>query len=225
MAVLLELRDCRLAYPSDRKNQPDRLALAVDELTLREGDRVALLGRSGAGKSTLLRHLRDGLADSASWCPQQAALVPQLKVFHNIFAGALERHSGFANLKNLLLPSPRFREEIATLAQPLGIRELLWTKAEELSGGQKQRVAIARALYQRKPVLLADEPVSALDRRQGRDILDLLSRRHGTSVIAMHNASLALEVCNRVIGLGDQRVLFDSPVDQLDPDTIERLYR
>jgi len=225
MAVLLELQECRLTYPNETKNAADKLALAIDHLTIRKGDRIALLGRSGAGKSTLLRHIREQLADRASWCPQQASLVPQLKAFHNIFSGGLERHSGFVNLRNLLLPSPRFRAEIGELADRLGIADLLWTKAGELSGGQQQRVAIARALFQQKSVLLADEPVSALDRLQGHKVLELLASRHSTSVIALHNAQLALKVCNRVIGLKDRKILFDCPADQLDTEVIERLYQ
>lgn len=225
MATLLELKDCRLTYPNNRKGEADRLALHVDHLSIREGDRIALLGKSGSGKSTLLRHIRSNLGNRASWCPQQASLVPQLKAFHNIYAGALERHSGFVNLKNLFLPSPRFKAEVAALAEPLDIADLLWTKAGELSGGQQQRVAIARALYQQKPVLLADEPVSALDRLQGRALLELLASRHHTSVIALHNAQLALAVCNRVVGLKDRKVLLDCPVEQLDDETIGRLYR
>ncbi|MBB3063315.1 ATP-binding cassette domain-containing protein [Microbulbifer rhizosphaerae] len=225
MSALLELKDCRLTYPSNARNEADKLALAIDHLTIREGDRIALLGKSGAGKSTLLRHIRHQLADRASWCPQDASLVPQLKVFHNIYSGALDRHSGFVNLTNLLLPSSHFEAEITALAEPLGISELLWTKADELSGGQQQRVAIARALYQQKPILLADEPVSALDKLQGREILELLVSRHDTSVIAMHNAQLALTVCNRVIGLKDQKLFLDCPVDQLSADSIGQLYQ
>ncbi|QIB64203.1 ATP-binding cassette domain-containing protein [Kineobactrum salinum] len=225
MSLLLELKDCRLNYPSNVKGEDDKLALAIDHLSIRAGDRIALLGKSGAGKSTLLRHIRSQLSDRASWCPQDASLVPQLKVFHNICSGALDRHSGFVNLKNLLLPSSRFKAEVAALAEPLGISAWLWTKADELSGGQQQRVAIARALYQQKPILLADEPVSALDKLQGQRILELLASRHGTSVIAMHNAELVLAVCNRVIGLKDQRILLDCRVDQLGAEAIRQLYQ
>ncbi len=225
MSVLLELKDCRLTYPSNIKSEEDKLTLAIDHLTIREGDRVALLGKSGAGKSTLLRHIRRQLAGRTSWCPQDASLVPQLKAFHNIYSGALDRHSGLVNLKNLLLPSSHSRTEIAALAKPLGLSAVLWTKADELSGGQQQRVAIARALYQQKPILLADEPVSALDKLQGQEILDLLASHHGTSVIAMHNAELVLTVCNRVIGLKDRQIFLDCPVDQLGTESIRQLYQ
>lgn len=225
MTVLVELSQCRLTYPSDTKGEGDWLALEVDHLTVRAGERIALLGKSGAGKSTLLRHLRRELAGQASWCPQEPGLVPQLKVFHNIFSGALDRHSALENLRNLLLPSPRHKSEITRLAEPLGIADLLWSKAGELSGGQQQRVALARALYQHKPLLLADEPVSALDRIQGEAILSLLLERHTTSIIALHNAPLALDLCDRVIALQDRRVLFDLPTSEVHPDNIQRLYQ
>lgn len=225
MPVLIELSQCRLTYASDIKGEPEKLALNIDHLSIGEGERIAILGKSGAGKSTLLRHLRRALAGQASWCPQEPCLVPQLKVFHNIFSGALERHSGLTNLKNLLLPSPRYKSEITRLAAPLGIAELLWNKAGELSGGQQQRVAIARALFQRKPVLLADEPISALDRMQGRAILHSLLDQHSTSVIALHNAPLALELCERAIGLRDRQILFDCPATDVSPETLQRLYQ
>jgi len=225
MGELLELRDCRLTYPSDDRRGGDVVALAIERLSIRSGDRIALLGRSGAGKSTLLRHLRLQLGNSASWCPQQAALVPQLKAFHNIYSGALERHSALVNLKNLLLPSPRFKADIAALAEPLGIRDLLWSKANTLSGGQQQRVAVARCLYQHKSILLADEPVAALDKRQGRAVLELLLQRHDTAIVALHDAQLAAQLCNRIIGLKDGGLLFDCTADQLDAAAIEQLYR
>ncbi|SDK63739.1 ATP-binding cassette domain-containing protein [Microbulbifer yueqingensis] len=225
MPVLVELNSSRLTYPGERRQDPERLALAVDHLTIMEGERIALLGKSGAGKSTLLRHIRRLLPGGASWCPQQASLVPQLKAFHNIYAGSLERHAALTNLANLLYPLRRFRTEITEVAEPLGIAGLLWTKAGELSGGQQQRVAIARALYQQKPILLADEPVAALDRRQGEAVLRLMLEQHSTAVVAMHNAGLALQLCTRVIGLKDQRVVLDCPAAEADGAAIERLYR
>ncbi|GAA5526099.1 ABC transporter ATP-binding protein YxdL [Microbulbifer aestuariivivens] len=225
MTVLLELEQCRLSYPGQGRGEPEQLALNIDHLRIRAGERVAVLGKSGSGKSTLLRHLRRQLPQRASWCPQDPSLVPQLKVFHNIFSGALARHSALVNLRNLLLPAPRFREEIAALAAPLGIDDLLWRKSAELSGGQQQRTAIARALYQRRDVLLADEPVSALDRVQGRAILQLLLNAHHSSVIALHNAPLALELCDRIIGLKGGQLLFDCPASDADADAIQRLYQ
>ena len=225
MRVLFELRDCRLSYPNERKGLPDKLALSIDRLVIHAGERVALLGRSGSGKSTLLRHLRERQVSTTSWCPQQASLVPQLSAFHNIYAGALDRHSGFTNLKNLLLPSAQFKAEIAELAEPLGIADLLWRKADELSGGQQQRVAVARCLYQQKAVLLADEPVAALDKRQGKHILSRLVNQHASAIIALHDAPLALDVCNRVIGLKDHKVVLDCPAGEVSTEAIERLYR
>lgn len=225
MTVLFELRDCQLSYPSERKGQPDKPALYIERLVIHAGERVALLGKSGSGKSTLLRHLRKLKIDSSSWCPQQASLVPQLTAFHNIYSGALDRHSGFTNIKNLLLPSAQFKAEIAALAEPLGIGDLLWSKAGELSGGQQQRVAVARCLYQQKPVLLADEPVSALDKLQGGDILSHLVSQHATSILALHDAPMALNICDRVIGLRGGAVLIDCPASELSAQATERLYR
>ncbi|WP_237059371.1 ATP-binding cassette domain-containing protein [Microbulbifer sediminum] len=225
MTIAIELRDCDLSYPAPHTDQPEQLALHIGHLAIREGDHIALLGRSGSGKSTLLRHLRSQLPYAASWCPQESSLVPQLKAFHNIYAGGLDRYSGLANLKTLFLPSAGRKAEIGEIATALGIDELLWRKTDELSGGQQQRVAVARALYQRKPLLLADEPVSALDRQQGEQVLTHLLGQHTTAVVALHHADLGLRTCNRVIGLKDRQIQFDTPVDQLHEDALRRLYQ
>lgn len=219
------LSDYSLSYASDRKGEAAKCILHIEHLSIRPGDHIALLGKSGAGKTSLLQHLRRLMAGQASWCPQQPSLVPQLKVFHNIYCGALARHSAFTNLKNLLLPVARFKTQIHSLATPLGIDDLLWSKAQDLSGGQQQRVAIARCLYQQKPYLLADEPVSALDKTQGQAILAQLIGRHHSSVVALHDAQLALALCNRVIGLKDQAIVIDCPVAELTPDILQQLYQ
>ncbi|UHQ54380.1 MULTISPECIES: ATP-binding cassette domain-containing protein [Microbulbifer] len=225
MPIAIELHDCDLSYPAPDAGGPEQLALRIGHLAIREGDRIALLGRSGSGKSTLLRHLRSQLPGTASWCPQETSLVPQLKAFHNIYAGGLDRHSGLANLRTLFLPSATCKAEIGEIAAALGIDELLWRKTDELSGGQQQRVAVARALYQQNPFLLADEPVSALDRQQGERVLTHLLGQHTTAVVALHQADLGLRTCNRVIGLQDRRIQFDLPVEQLEESALRRLYQ
>ena len=222
---IIEVRNQKLTYPAARKNQPPMLALAVDSLVIQQGDHIALLGKSGVGKSTLLKFLRNELADNASWCPQQTLLVPQLKVYHNIYSGSLTRHPHWLNLKNLFFPTAKFVQEITELTKPLGIDDLLWQHADELSGGQQQRVAIARSLYQRKPTLLADEPISALDKQQGPLILKKQMAQHSTSITALHDAALAKQLCNRIIGLKDKKILFDLAVDDVTDKELNRLYQ
>lgn len=181
------------------------------DLTIRAGECVALMGRSGAGKSTLLGLLYDQRPADIALVPQAAALVKTLSVFHNVYMGRLDRHSTSYNLRNLIWPVP---DELAAVADVLALVDLaekIREPAGSLSGGQQQRTSVARALYNGRPVLLGDEPVSALDRVQARAILRLLRQQHETLVLAMHDVSLALEFADRIVVLEHGRKVIDQP--------------
>lgn len=194
-------------------------------LNIQQGEKVALLGVSGAGKSTLLEAMRLQQPDQVAWCPQQGALVPMLSVFHNIYMGALDRHSPLYNLTNLIRPLQRELQAVAQLAGELGIIEKLRISVDRLSGGQAQRTALGRALFSQRPVLLADEPVSSVDEQQAQSLLTLALSRHDTAVVALHDRELALHCCDRIIGLKDGQILIDAPSDQLSLPLLDVLYR
>lgn len=194
-------------------------------LNIQQGEKVALLGVSGAGKSTLLEAMRLQQPDQVAWCPQQGALVPMLSVFHNIYMGALDRHSPLYNLTNLIRPLQRELHAVAQLASELGISEKLRISVDRLSGGQAQRTALGRALFSQRPVLLADEPVSSVDEQQAQSLLTLALSRHDTAVVALHDRELALHCCDRIIGLKDGQILIDAPSDQLSLPLLDVLYR
>lgn len=203
------------------------VVLADFRLTIAPGERVALLGRSGAGKSTLLAAIRAQLIQAgrkAALVPQDHALVPVLSAFHNIYMGRLNQHSVLHNLITLIRPFQNDRAQIAPFAAALGIEDLLHKSVDELSGGQKQRTAVGRALYAGGDVLLADEPVSALDEMQAPQVLETLLSAFPSSVIALHDVALASQFCTRLIGLKHGRVLFDVPAGAQDPDAIADLY-
>jgi phosphonate transport system ATP-binding protein len=94
-----------------------------------------------------------------------------------------------------------------------------------LSGGQQQRIAVGRAVYRGSDVILADEPVSAIDPHQAGAVLDLIKSRMGTVILAMHDVQLALEHFPRVIGLRDGGVFFDKPSAQVGDEDLAELYR
>jgi phosphonate transport system ATP-binding protein len=93
-----------------------------------------------------------------------------------------------------------------------------------LSGGQQQRVSVARALYNGRPVLVGDEPVSALDPRQGAAILAELAATHGTLILALHDAGLALAACDRIVVLEAGRIVLDAPAGEVDPARLRPYY-
>lgn len=194
-------------------------------LCINHGERVALVGKSGVGKSTLLKYLRDLQHKQTAWCPQQSGLVPMLSVYHNIYMGALHRHNSFYNLANLIRPMSQPLQEVAQLSEQLLLRDNLLTSVDRLSGGQQQRTAIGRALYQRQPVFLGDEPVTAVDDYQANELLNLIAQHHSTIVLALHDINQALRVCDRIIGLKDQQIALDAPSASLSVADLAPLYQ
>lgn len=201
-----------------------RPVLSGIDLTVRRGERVALLGRSGAGKSTLIGLIHAQGPAQVALVPQASALVHPLSVFHNVYMGRLDRRSTWHNLRTLVLPARADVDEVRAVLGGLGLAEKLFARAGELSGGQQQRVSVARALYNGRPILLADEPVSALDRQQGAAVLELLCARHETLVVALHDVGLALAHTDRVVVLENGRIVLDAPSRGLDAAMLAPFY-
>lgn len=193
-------------------------------LTVKQGEQVALVGKSGAGKSTLIRLIHERVNRESSLVPQDLGLVNALPVFHNVFMGQLDKHTTWYNTLTLIRPFSRNRDEVRELLKALGMAEKLWLPTASLSGGQRQRVAIARALYRDAPVLLADEPISALDGPMAHLVMELLKERFQTSVIALHDVEMALKYCSRIVGIQDGQVALDEPSKRLTAADITSLY-
>ncbi|MEQ5815131.1 ATP-binding cassette domain-containing protein [Marinobacter sp. NFXS11] len=193
-------------------------------LKVKEGEQVALVGKSGAGKSTLIRLIHERVNRESSLVPQDLGLVNALPVFHNVFMGQLDKHSTWYNTLTLIRPFSKNRDEVRELLKALGMPEKLWLPTASLSGGQRQRVAIARALYRKAPVLLADEPISALDGPMAHLVMELLKKRFQTSVIALHDVEMALKYCSRIVGIQDGQVALDESTERLSATDITSLY-
>lgn len=229
----------------------DAPAVADLDLEVAAGERVALIGPSGAGKTTILA-LAAGLVlpsegrvhvhgvDSTLLArrrhrptrsrigiiSQDFALVGPLRVASNVAAGRLGRWSWPQAARSLVRPGPI--DEIRAALDAVGIGEKLWERADQLSGGQQQRTAIARALFQEPDLLLADEPVSALDPARSAAVMEVLAERsagRGRAMVAsMHDAPLALRTCDRVVALRHGRVCFDLPSSQVSDEHLGDLY-
>ena len=184
-------------------------------LSIEPGVRVAIIGRSGAGKSTLLNTIYRRYPEHAALIPQASALVANLSVFHNVFMGCLDRHSTLYNLRTLVWPAAAEIASVARVLESVGLEEKLFAKAGELSGGQQQRTSVARAMLNGRPIVLGDEPVSALDRVQGGGVLRVLCQRHETKIFAMHDIRLALEHSDRIVLLEAGRIVLDEPSNHL----------
>ena len=217
MTLLLDLHDESVGFAG----QPVLRGIA---LQVRLGERLAVMGRSGAGKSTLLHLIYVRLADQAALVPQAAALVGTLSVFHNVYMGRLDRHPAWRNLRMLAWPA---RAEVAAVRDTLdavGLADKLFARAGTLSGGQQQRTSIARALYNGRPVVIGDEPVSALDRHQGATVLRRMADAHATMILALHDVPLALEHASRIVVLEAGRIALDAPAASLREADLARFY-
>ncbi|TKW68431.1 MAG: ATP-binding cassette domain-containing protein [Paracoccus denitrificans] len=197
------------------------------DFTLDEGERVVLLGASGAGKSTLLAAIYRQMTTAhtrVALVPQDHGLVPQLSVRRNVYMGRLDDHGGLVNLLRLIhLPHP-VRARIDTVLSPLGLSDFATRPVEALSGGQRQRTALGRALYRGGEVIVADEPVSAVDAVQAQDIMSLIAAHFQTALIALHDVELARSFATRIVGLRGGRILFDAASDQVSDGQIGALY-
>ncbi|MBB4868070.1 phosphonate transport system ATP-binding protein [Pseudomonas nitritireducens] len=226
-------------------------SLAGIDLSVEAGERVAIIGPSGAGKTTLLRILATALKPAAGsyellgaqpWALSSAArqrlrsrialvhqappLPPRQRVVTAVLAGRLGQWPLWKSLASLLYPVDRAgaRGEL----QRLDLADKLFERCDQLSGGQLQRVGIARALYQQAEVLLADEPVSAMDPVLAGHTLGVLTRevqnRDVTLVASLHAVDLALEHFPRIVGVRDGRIAFDKPAANVSPEDLRALY-
>src|SRR5262249_3964915 len=219
----------------------DRPVLHGVSVNVAEGELLAVLGANGSGKSTLLRAAA-GLVPATGAVTiagrprgrldvamvfQQIHLVRRTSVLDNVCGGALGR----LPLRQSLVPAlfPRaVREEAMACLDRVGLADRAHDRAGRLSGGQQQRVAIARALCQRARVVLADEPVSALDPAASEQVMRLLaSLAHddGIAVAAvLHQPALPRRYSDRILGLMGGRVSLDVPAADLGAVEVEALY-
>lgn len=214
-------------------------ALDGVDLVVEPSSVVALCGPSGSGKSTLL-HLVGGLdsADGGEVVVDGTALAglrpAQLSAHRRRMGFVFQRFNLLPALSardNVLAPTLPFRvafdrrERADELLAAVGLGGREQALPAELSGGQQQRVAIARALVNDPAVLLADEPTGSLDSVTGDEVLalllDLRRRRGATLLIATHDAAVAAR-CDRVVTLGDGRVVDDADLRSSDLDAVRR---
>lgn len=220
---ILRCEGIRKVYGTDLNQVTalDHIDLSVDK-----GEFVAIVGASGSGKSTLLhilgsvdkpsegRVLIDG-ADISALNQTKAAIFRRRKVgivyqFYNLIPTiAVRRNILMPLLLDKKKPNQEYFEQVVKV---LGIGDKLEFLPNQLSGGQQQRAAIARALLYRPALLLADEPTGNLDRKNSREIIDMLklSNRslNQTILLITHDEKIALEA-DRIVTIEDGKILRD----------------
>ena len=229
-------------------------ALNSIELTINEGECVAIVGPSGGGKTTLLNILNSSIKPSTgkviiqgknstnytprelksvrsriSLIPQNLALVDSFRVWQNVITGKIGQHGFLKLLKNLTIPAKEQLTEIHSILNRVGIEEKLFSITKNLSGGQKQRVAVARSIFQSPAAILADEPVSSVDPARAKNLVELLikisNEENTTLLMSLHNLDLAMEKFPRVIGIRNGTVCFDRSPDQISKKELQELYQ
>jgi ABC-type lipoprotein export system ATPase subunit len=221
-APLLEIDNVRREFDDGQV-----LALRGVNLTIQEGEYVAIMGSSGSGKSTLLSLL--GALDTPNsgeirYRGQPLSTYPDLGQFR-------AKHLGFIFQSFLLLPTltalenvlvpmfempwprPERQRRAAELLEAVGMGHRLNHMPEKLSGGERQRVAIARSLANEPSILLADEPTGNLDTQNAAQIMDLLRsvhhQRKNTMILVTHDPAIA-KTADRIITMRDGQVVEDT---------------
>ena len=233
MEHLIELKDIYKIYPMGEETVH---ALDGVNITIDQGEFVAIVGSSGSGKSTAMNiigcldvptsgtyHLGgvdvstmedDQQADIRNkmlgFIFQQYNLIPKLSVLENVELPLL--YAG--------VPADQRRERAIRSLERVGLADKKKNLPSQLSGGQEQRVSIARALAGDPSVILADEPTGALDSKTGREVLGFLkklNREGDTVVLITHDNSIAVKA-DRIIRLQDGKVIYDG--DAHDPRAV-----
>ncbi|MFH1511971.1 MAG: phosphonate ABC transporter ATP-binding protein [Bacillota bacterium] len=232
-------------YPNGVQGLKD-VSLKIDQ-----GEFVAIIGLSGAGKSTLIRTINrmidvtDGqvLVDGVDVMTLRGKTLRRFRrhigmVFQSF--NLVTRSTVIKNVLTSMVPDMDFlsvlfgiftkKQELAALAalDKVGILEKAYTRCDQLSGGQQQRVALARTLNQNPTIILADEPVAALDPVTANQVMNDFKRINRemniTILINIHHVDLALEFADRVIGIREGRIVYDGPVEQVTDDILDEIY-
>jgi putative ABC transport system ATP-binding protein len=203
------------------------------DLSVEDGEMVAIMGSSGSGKSTLLNII--GMLDEADegeyildGVPIKNLTEKKAAIYRNKFLGFIFQSFNLINYKNALdnvalplyyqgLKRQERQEKALFHLGKVGLKDWAHHLPNELSGGQKQRVAIARALAANPKLLLADEPTGALDTTTSYEIMDFIQSLNDegkTILIVTHEDDIA-HMCKRIVRLKDGVIMEDVKVEQV----------
>jgi putative ABC transport system ATP-binding protein len=227
---MLEIRQLHKSYPIGDSSLH---VLKGIDLTVENGEMVAIMGSSGSGKSTLLNII--GMLDEADsgdyildGLPIKNLTEKKAAVYRNKFLGFIFQSFNLINYKNALenvaLPlyyqgmKRKERQELAMFhLEKVGLANWAHHLPKELSGGQNQRVAIARALAANPKLLLADEPTGALDSSTSREIMEFIQQLNDdgkTILMVTHEEDIA-NMCKRIVRLRDGVIMEDKEIEQV----------
>ena len=220
-------------------------------LKIKQGEFVGIIGPSGSGKSTMLMSFVGGikvfsgkfqvldfnlhkikkknlvkLRENIGFIFQGYNLVDRISVLDNVISGMLKD----IPMARAIIKYYKKRElkKVHEYLKIVDIEKHAMKRCDELSGGQRQRVAIARALAGEPKIILADEPISALDPKSATKVMEILAKVNKTyevTIIAnLHHIEVAQQYCNRIIGINNGHIVFDGRNEELTDEVIEQIY-
>ena len=242
---MIEFKDVCKRYPNGY------MALKDINLTINDGEFVAIIGLSGAGKSTLIRTINrmhditegtltvDGtdvmklrgkelrrFRRGIGMIFQSFNLITRTTVMKNVLTAFVPDLPWFRSTFGIFTKDEKMRALQAL--DTMGILDKAYVRADQLSGGQQQRVALARTLTQDPKIILADEPVASLDPVTAKQVMDdfkRINRETGMTVlINIHHVDLALRYCTRVVGIRAGEIVYDGPTEQVTQEVLDAIY-
>lgn len=242
---MIEFKNVYKTYPNGFT------ALKNVNLNIEQGEFVAIIGLSGAGKSTILRcinrmhDIQQGTltVDGVDVESLSGKALRRFRRKVGMIFQSFNLVSRSTVIKNVLtadvpdMPFWRVLFVIFTKEQKLralesldkvGILDKAYTRCDQLSGGQQQRVALARTLNQNPSIILADEPVASLDPVTARQVMSDFVRINKeykiTILLNIHHVDLALNYCDRVIGVRAGEIVFDGPASSITQEQLDEVY-
>ena len=242
---MIEFKNVYKTYPNGFT------ALKDINLQIEQGEFVAVIGLSGAGKSTILRCINrmhdvtsgtltvDGVDVNTLKGKELRKFRRKVGMIFQSF-NLVSRSTAIKNVLTAEVPEMNFfrvlfgifnKEQKMHALESLdkvGILSKAYTRCDQLSGGQQQRVALARTLNQNPQIILADEPVASLDpimaRQVMKDFVRINKDYNITILLNIHHVDLALQYCDRVIGVREGQIVFDGPAGTITQEQIDEVY-
>ena len=243
---MIEFKKVGKIYPNGTKGLID-----VD-LKIEQGEFVAIIGLSGSGKSTLIRcvnkmhEITSGelivndvdvkkLSGSdirtfrrkIGMIFQSFNLVTRTTVIKNVLTAFVPDLTGFRKFFGIFSKECKIKSLEAL--DKVDMLEKAYVRVDQLSGGQQQRVALARALGQNPQIILADEPVAALDPVTSNQVMEdfrkINKENKITILLNIHDVDLALKYCDRVIGINKGRIVYDGKSSDITKEILDKIYK
>ena len=242
---MIEFQHVSKTYPNGVKGLKDV------NLSIGQGEFVAIIGLSGAGKSTLIRTINrmiditegtltvDGVdvmslrgkalrrfRRKIGMIFQSFNLITRSTALKNVLTSQVPDMNFFRVLLGIFTKEQKLRALEAL--DKVGILDKAYTRCDQLSGGQQQRVALARTLNQNPTIILADEPVAALDPVTAHQVMSYFKRINEemniSVLINIHHVDLALKYATRVIGIRAGELVYDGPTANVTQEILDSIY-